>query len=449
MLKELMKPEITELIENRRWHELKGVFASWPPPEIADLLLDIEYQDRAVLFRLLPRDLAADVFSYLEHEDRDVLLRDLNDQETKRLLADMSPDDRTDLFEELPAKVTRRLLNLLNPDDLIEARQLLGYPEESVGRKMTPDFVAVRPDWSIARALEHIRQFGRDSETIYRIYVTEKDGRLLDDIVLKKVILASADSKISELMDHNVASLSAFDDQEEAVRMMERYDLFAIPVVDSQGMLVGIVTHDDVFDISEEEATEDFHKISGMNPVEQTYLSASVWKMWIKRFPWLLALLLANFITAGVITHYESVVQSVVILAAFIPLLIGTAGNSGTQSATLIIRSLAIDEVGIRDWLRVLRKELAVGLMLGIVLGAITYFRGLFEGDSGIGVAVVISMTMLVLLLWANIIGGLLPLILARFNLDPAVISSPFIATVIDVTGIFIYFNIAIWILGL
>ena len=449
MLKELLKPEIKELIHNHKWMDLKDILSSWPAPEIADLVLDIDKYNRVLLFRALPRDLATDVFTYMEHEQREVLLIELTDQETRELLADLNPDDRTSLLEELPAKVTRSLLNLLSPEDLKEARELLGYPEESIGRLMTPDFVAVRPEWTIKDSLNQIRMFGKDSETVNRIYVTDRSGKLLDDILLRNIILANDKQTIADIADYNVVSLSAFDDQEEAVHTMEKYDISALPVVDSEGKLVGIVTFDDIMDISEEEATEDFQKISAINPVDQAYLNASSWRLWSKRFPWLLGLLLANFITAAVISVYSEIIEAVVALTFFIPMLIGTAGNTGTQSSTLIIRSLATNDIEINDWLKVFRKELFIGLLLGLALGCVTYFRGYFEGKDSMNLAIVISSSMLILVIWANLIGALLPMALEKLKLDPAVISSPFIATFIDVTGMIIYFNIAILIMGL
>ncbi len=449
MLKELLKPEIRELIENHRWTELKETLSNWPPPEIAELLLDIDKYSRVLLFRALPRDVSSEVFSFLDHDDREMLLFELTDQETKQLLADIPPDDRTSLLEELPAKATKTMLNLLSPEDLKEARQLLGYPEDTVGRLMTPDFVAVRQDWTISKALQHIRRFGRDSETIYRIYVTDNSGILIDDILLRNIIIAPEDKKVSDLMDFNVVSISAFEDQEEAVQIMEKYDISALPVVDSDGKLLGIVTFDDIMDILEEETTEDFQRISAINPVDQTYLYASPWKLWGKRLPWLIGLLFANFITAAIISFYSEAIEAVVALTFFIPLLIGTAGNTGTQSATLIIRSLAVGDVEIQDWFKVLRKELFIGFMLGIFLGMMTWFRGYIEGKGGLDLAIVVSLSMLILVVWANIIGAALPIVLAKFKLDPAVISSPFIATLVDVTGIIIYFNIAIWYLNL
>lgn len=457
MLKELLKPEIKELIAKRQWNNLKDVLITWPAPEIADLLLDIDKTDRVFIFRSLPRDISADIFSYLEHEQRDSLLHDMTDHETRQLLEDLSPDDRTELLEELPAKVTRRMLNLLSPEDLIEARQLLGYPEDSIGRQMTPDFVAVRPDWTIGKALAHIRQFGKDSETIYRIYVTDKDGKLLDDILLRSFIIADEQKTVSYLMDNNVISVSAFDDQEEAVRKMEKYDLFAIPVVDSVGMLVGIVTFDDVLDISEEEATEDIQKLSAINPVEQSYLSASTQKFWIKRLPWLLTLLLANVLTAYAMESYNHVIHKITMLSNFIPLLIGTAGNSGAQSATLIIRALSLDEINISNWFKILMKELMVGLLLAGVLGLLTFIIGFFLSGSEpvlstfsgqVNFSITVSLSIFIMIIWANMIGSMLPLILGKMKLDPAVISNPLITTLVDVSGILIYFSVAQWLLG-
>lgn len=443
MLKELLKPEIQELIEKHNWNDLKVILSSWAAPEISDLLLDIDKRDKVLLFRTLPKEISAEVFSYLEYEEQDVLIRQFTDQETRELLAGLTPDDRTALLEELPARVTLRLLNLLNQEDLKEARELLGYPEESIGRLMTPDFVAIRPEWTIKESLEHIRKFGKDSETINRIYVTDTKGKLLDDILLRYIILAPETEIVDNLLDYNVVSVSAFDDQEHAVRAMEKYDISAMPVVNSEGQLVGIVTFDDIMDISKEEVTEDFQRISGINPFDASYSNASVWHLWAKRIPWLFFLLVANFLTTGVISFYTYQIEAVVALTIFIPMLIGTGGNTGTQSATLVIRGLSTGDVEIKDWLKVLGKELLVGISLGVVLGLVAYARGMFIDGDNAKIAIVISCSMVILVIWANIIGALFPLLFYKLKLDPAVISSPFISTFVDVTGLLIYFNIA------
>lgn len=448
MLKELLRPEIEDIIKQRRWKDLRIGLDGWEPAEIAELVLDIEKEYKVLLFRALPREVSTQVFSHIESDERDQLLSELTDGETRRLLADMSPDDRTALLEELPAKVTKSLMNMLSAEDLKQARYLLGYPEESIGRLMTPDFVTVQPNYTIREAIEHIRKFGKDSETIYRVYVIDDNGRLIDDILLKNLILAEEDMKISELMDSTFLSLSAFDDREDAVRMLEKYDVLALPVVDSNGYIVGIVTFDDIYDVSEEETTEDFQRTSGINPLDQSYLSASVWKLYGKRIPWLLAMVFANFLTASVISHYDYVTVAFVSLVAFIPLLTGTGGNSGTQSATLIIRGIATDDIRYKDWWIVFRKELVVGLLLGVSLALVAFARGILESNNGLDLAWVISISLVILILWSNIIGSLLPILLHKMKLDPAVISGPVITTIVDVSGLLIYFNIAIYMMS-
>lgn len=447
MLKELLKPDIEELINLRLWTDLREVLELWPPPEIAEFLLNIKKYDRVLLFRALGRELSSEVFSYLEYEQRDELLKELTDQETREILEDLSPDDRTSLLEELPAKVTLRMLNLLSGEDLKEARYLLGYPEDSVGRRMTPDFVAIKEDWTIKQALEHIRKFGIDSETIYRIYIVDNGGKLIDDILLRNIILCDENDNVSKLMDFNVVALSAFDDQEKAVNVMEKYDLSALPVVDSKGLLVGIITFDDVFDIYKEESTEDIQKLGGINPVYQSYVSSSALKLYSKRIPWLLGLLCASFVSATLIKHYDPVNQAFLILASFIPMLIGSAGNTGTQSSTLIIRALSTNDIDSDDWLLVIRKEFFLGALLATTLSSIVFLGGMILGENSFIIAKVVAISMFAMIIWANLIGSLLPMFLAKLKLDPAVISNPLISTILDSTGIIIYYNVAVSIL--
>lgn len=448
MLKELLLPEITQLLENKDWLSLKEGISSWPAAEIVDLLDELENRDKILLYRVLNREVAADVFAEMDIDAQEELLEVLTDKETKELLTNLSPDDRTAVLEEMPAKATRHLLNMLDADDLKEASWLLGYPEDSCGRLMTPDYVELKESYTVKEAIDHIRKYGKDSETLYRVYVIDDNGYLIDDILLKNLILSDENNPITKIMDYNFISVSAYDDQEVAVRYMERYDLFSLPVIDSNGVLLGIVTVDDVLVVSEEEATEDIQKLAGVNPVDQSYISASMWKLMMKRFPWLLVLVLVNFLTATAIDSYQEVTLTLVSLASFIPLLLGTAGNSGTQSSTLIIRSLAIGEVDTGDWFRVLVKEITVGFILGLTFAGIIYLRGMYEGEAVMDVALIVSLSMVILILWANIIGSLLPMILAKVKLDPAVISSPLIATLIDVTGIMIYYNVAIWVIS-
>lgn len=439
--------EVQALIAEQRWLDLREQLSRWPAPEIADLLRELSAAERMLVFRVLPRALAGEVFSYLEHDDQYELLTSLNLEETRLLLANLSPDDRTQLFEELPGQVTQKLLNLLSPNDLKEARQLLGYPEESVGRLMTPDYVAVRPGWTIARALDHIRVRGRDSETIDVIYVTDDQWRLLDAIELRRFILAEPTQTVRSLMDESYVVLSAFDDRERAVEALRRYSLPALPVVDSDGVLVGIVTFDDLIDVAEEEVTEDFHRSAAVEPLRGSYLEIPVFELVRKRVPWLVALVFVNVFSGAAIAAFEETIAAVVALVFFLPLLIGSAGNAGSQSATLTVRALATGDVESSDWWRLLAKELLVALLLGSAMALAVGLLGVIR--VGWQVAGVVSLTMLVLVLMGSLIGMSLPFLLRRLGLDPATASGPLVTSLSDIGGVLIYFSLATWLLGL
>ncbi len=446
MLKNLLMPEIRELLARRDLAELRRSLVVWPAPEIADLILDLEETERALVFRSLPRDLMSRVFSHLDFIQQDELLKALSDEEARHLLADLKPDDRTAFLEELPGRMTQRLLNLLSPEDLRETRQLLGYPEESVGRLMTPDYVAIRPEWTVGQALEHIRHHGKDSETITMVYVTDRSWRLLDAFKLRKLILADPKQKVQDLMDYSFESLSPLDDQEQAVRMIKRYDLFALPVIDSEGILLGIVTADDVLDVAEEEATEDFHKTAAVAPLEANYRGTGIRHLVQKRIGWLLALVVVNLASSGVIAAYEEMLTAAIALAFFIPLLIDSGGNTGAQSATLIVRALATGDIRLGQWRDSILKELATGAVLGVLLGAASGVLGVFRGGWEIGL--VVGLAMCAIVVAANLIGMVLPFILTRLKLDPAVASSPLITSIVDAAGLLIYFFIASLILS-
>ena len=436
---EALKAEVQALLARREWTALRVRLAEVPAAELTDLLFAFSKPDRVLLFRALPRPLAADVFSYLATDEQNTLLTELTDEETRHLLANMRPDDRTHLLEELPGQATQKLLNLLRSADLTEARGLLGYPEESVGRLMTPDYVAVRPEWTVAQALEHIRRKARRSETINTIYVTDDRWHLQDSIEVRRFILAEPEQRVAEIMDYTYICASAFDDREEAVRLMQRYDLTALPVV-SDGMLLGIVTIDDVLDVAQQEATEDFHKTAAIAPV-RSYREADIWTLYRRRIVWLVVLVIVNLISAAVIAAYEEVMAASIALAFFIPLLIGSGGNTGAQSATLMVRALAVGDVQLTHWLRALGKELGVGITLGVTMGAVSYVLGFFFGAPKVGL--VVGLSMVAIVLFANLIGILLPFVLTRLRIDPAVASSPLITTIVDASGLIIYFSIA------
>lgn len=445
MQTELIKPEILELIEARKWATLRDALEDWPAPEIADLLLHLRKEDRVLLFRALPRSQTTDLFSHLEVDQQDDLLRDLTDEETRALLADLPPDDRTHLLEELPGQATQRMLNLLSHEDLREARWLLGYPEDSVGRLMTPEYVAIHPDWTIHESLEHIRRHGSDSETINRVFIIDSRWLLLDDIELRRLILSPPNARVEDLMDHTVVSVSAFADREEAVNLIRRYDQVVLPVVDSGGVLVGIVTVDDVLDVQEEEATEDFHKVGSVGPIRTSLRDAAIGILYRRRIGWLMVLVFMNVFSGAGIAAFESTIAMSVALVFFLPLLIAGGGNAGSQSATLMIRALATGDVEMSDWLRLLSRELAVSILLGLTMAAGVAFISYFRAPD---IILVVTLAMTIIVVWGSLIGMSLPFILTKLRLDPATASAPLVTSLADISGVLIYLSIANWYLG-
>jgi magnesium transporter len=454
MAKVLEHDAAKRLIENRRWNELRTALSSMLAHEVADLLESLDQTDRMLLFRTLPRLQQSEVFSYLQDPQQNELLLSLTNEVARHILANLTPDDRTALLEELPAEVTHRLLTLLSPEDLREARTLLGYPEESVGRLMTPDAVAIRPSWTAQQAIDHIRIHGRDAETVNMIYVVDERGRLVDDLRLRLILLADPQSTIESIMDRKVNALQATDDREKAVRMMQEIDRVALPVVDSQGVLLGIVTSDDVLDVAEEEATEDIQKMGGMEALDTSYLRTSFFDMVRKRGGWLSALFLGEMLTATAMGYFEGEIGRAVVLALFIPLIISSGGNSGSQAASLVIRAMAVEEISLSDWWRVMRREVAAGVALGGVLGSIAMVRILLwpwraklYGPHYPLVALTVAASLVGVVLFGTLAGSMLPFLFRRLGFDPAVSSAPFVATLVDVTGIVIYFSVALVIL--
>ena len=451
---ELIEPEILELLRSGAYSELRAALKGIPAADIAELVGDIEPADAAVLFRFLPRDEAGEVFSYLDHDDQETLVNQLGEAAV-RVVEGMEPDDQARLLDELPAEVAQRLMTSLTPEERRRVQAILGYPEESVGRLMTPDYVRIKPDWTVAQALDHIRRYGRDAETINVVYVVDEGERLIDDIRLRQLLLTDPEKPVKTLMSGNFVTLRADQDQEEAVRMLTRYDRIALPVVDSRGVLLGIVTHDDIADVAEEEATEDIQMLGGVEALEEPYMQATFREMIRKRAVWLCLLFAGQMLTVTVMERVEARLDTVVFLALLVPLIISAGGNSGSQAASLVIRALALEEVTTRDWLRILGKELAVGAALGLILGARGTLRiivwqttGLYDyGEHYPRAAYMVGVTVLLIVTWATLVGSLFPLLLRRIGLDPATSSTPFIATLMDVTGLLIYFGVAVLIL--
>lgn len=454
MLARLLRPDLEDLIRKGDYAAVRAALTELDPPDIAEVLGSFSLQESAVVFRILPRDIAADVFEYLPLERQSELVRTLGDEQLVRILNEMAPDDRTRLLEELPPEVTRRVLSTLTPEELKIARQLLGYPEGSAGRLMTPEYIALRPQMSAAEALDYIRAHARGVETVDVVYVTDDKGRLLADVRLASLVLADPATRVDTVHDETLVSITATTPVEDVVPLFEKYDRVALPVTDTQGILLGIITIDDVLDIAQAEATEDIQKLGGQEALEAPYLEIALPAMIKKRAGWLAALFLGEMLTATAMSFFEKEIERAVVLALFVPLIISSGGNSGSQATSLIIRSLALREVGPRDWFRVLRRELAAGLALGSILGTIGLLRILLwparsrtYGPHYLQVALTVACSLVGVVLFGTLCGAMLPFLLRKLRLDPAAASAPFVATLVDVTGLVIYFTVASFIL--
>ncbi len=451
----LLVPEIASLLDAGEFREVRDALRSLPSADAAEIIAALDGPQPAIAFRVLPRDEAAEVFSELAPETQEALIERLGDERASRVIEEMDPDDRARLLDELPSEVARAIMNRLTPETRAITAAILGYPAESVGRLMTPDYVRVRPDWTVQRAIEHIRQWGRDAETINWVFVIDENGRLIDDITIRSLLLADPLATIDALMDHEFVALVATEDREEAVRMMARYDRTALPVVDSRGVLVGIVTFDDVADVAEEEFTEDVQKLGGMEALGEPYMSVGYASMIRKRGVWLALLFVMQIGTIGVMGLFEGMLARAVVLASFIPLVISCGGNTGSQAATMLVRALALGEVSPKEWMRVAGRELVTGFGLGTMLGvlgvatvSIANALGFVDAGDPIRMGLAVGLSVVVIVTWATMVGSMLPMILRRLGLDPATSSTPLVATLMDVSGLTIYFLVAFAVLG-
>lgn len=454
MYTHLITPEIEELVAKRDFATIREVFEDWAPVDLAELIAELREETRAVVFALLPKDVASETFSYCDFETQQELLHDMARENVAEILNAMSPDDRTQFFEELPANVVQELINTLSPEERSVALALLNWPENSVGRLMTPDYVIAKKHWTVQQALDHIRQYGKDSETLNYLYITEH-GTLVDDLHIRELLLSSPDQYISDMMDYKAESLLATDDQETAVALFRRLDRFALPVVDADNKLLGIVTLDDVLDVAEEQATEEMQRFGAVEALDDPYMEASILDLFRKRAVWLVVLFLGGILTASALTYFENIIDRAVILAILLPMIISNGGNSGSQAATLIVRSLALGEVTLNDWWRIVRREVIIGLMLGTLLGALGYARIVVWGilddtfsTTTLLIGLVVFLSLIAIVVAGTLSGSILPLLMKRLGFDPAASSAPFVATFSDVTGTIIYFTIATLILA-
>jgi len=438
---------IESLLQEHRFPETKEALSTMEPADISEMLLGSPRAKMVLIFRLLPKDLAIEVFEHMEGSEREDLLASFTEKEAAEIIEEMSDDDRTALLDELPAKTVRKLMQHLSPEERKIANRLLNYPEDSAGRIMTAEYIGLKASMTVVEALQHIRREARSKETIYTCFVMDRERHLKGVVDLEDIILAQPETLISDLMDEDPVHVRTTTDQEELARVMSRYDLHVIPVVDLEERLVGIVTFDDVLDIVEEEATEDFELMAGIQPIDEKYLDTGVFILARKRLLWLVICIMAQAISSSVLKKYSLTIESVVALTFFIPLLIGTGGNAGMQSATLMIRGMTLGEIEWKNLGHVFFREVMTGLLLGIPLGLLAIVRA-YMLDTGPSVAMVVAIALVAVVMLGNLAGVALPVIARALRIDPAVMSGPFITTTVDVVGLLVYFEIARHVLG-
>ncbi|MFW6367845.1 MAG: magnesium transporter [Halothece sp.] len=439
---ELVKNQLEKLLESNNLEGAKSLLSVVQSVDIAEAIENLPESMQAIAFRLLPKAEAIEVYEHLDTSVQQALIDEFKRQEVIEIVGQMSPDDRARLFDELPAKVVRRLLADMSPQERQNTALLLGYQEDTAGRIMTPEYISLKENMSIGEALQSIKRRAQASELIYYLYVTDTYRHLLGIVSLKNLVLASEESPLSEIITREVISVNTDTDQEEVARLIRRYDLLAIPVVDKEDRLVGVVTVDDVMDIIEQETTEDIYALGGLQSEGDNYFQTNLLAVARKRVVWLFVLLFTNTFTSGIIQSQEDILNQVVALAAFIPLLIGTGGNVGAQSSTVVIRGLSTDEVRSLGLVQVVIREALAGLLLGLILGVVAMgWAYVLRGE--LNVAIIVGISLVAIAVLASVTGSILPFLFKSLNLDPALMSAPFITTVVDVLGVLIYFSIA------
>ena len=445
-----------ELVESRQLRTLKQMLGDMNEVDIADFLDELSAEQMLLVFRLLPKELAAEVFAYLEDSDnQEKLINALSDQELRDVLRELYLDDAVDIIEDMPANVVSRILRNTDPSTRSQINQLLNYPKDSAGSIMTTEFIALHPDETVAQSFTRIRKEGLDKETVYTCYVI-RSRVLLGVVTVRRMLLSDENTPIRDIMETNLISVHTLEDKELVAQMFSKYDLTALPVVDTDNRLVGIVTVDDAMDVLEEETTEDFEKMAAILPVDKPYLKTSAWETFRSRIPWLLLLMLSATFTGIILTGFESALAACVVLTSFIPMLTGTGGNSGSQSSVAVIRALSLGEVSVSDALAVVWKELRVAALCGVCLAAANFVKMLLidrmlmnNPEVTIPVALVVCLALAATVVCAKVVGCLLPLGANRLGIDPAVMASPFITTVVDALSLLIYFAIATRVLGI
>lgn len=443
-----MDREIFELIETKRYGKLKDIFSQMNAADLAAVFIDVEMRDVIILFRILPKELAAELFVEMEKDMRKELILAFSDKELREVLSDLFMDDTVDIIEEMPAVVAKRILTQTNPDDRKMINQLLAYPEDSAGSIMTTEYVELRRDMTVAQAFDKIRRTGTDKETIYTCYVIDASRHLTGIISAKTLLLSAGDAIIGDIMEENIISAATLDHKEDVAQLFDKYDLLALPVVDKENRLVGIVTVDDAIDVIQEAATEDMEKMAAITPSDKAYLQTGVFETFKARIPWLCLLMISATLTGLVISSFESALSAVAVLTTFIPMLMGTGGNSGSQASVTVTRSLSLGDISFRDIFQVIWKECRVALLCGFALSILNFikilaFDRLYNPDINLIIAVIVSIALFLTVVIAKLIGCSLPIIAKKLGFDPAVMASPFITTIVDAISLILYFVIA------
>lgn len=454
---EAVRVSITEtikvLLEEKKYNTLKDILVTLKPYDIAAIFEELQDEKTPVLFRILPKELAAETFVEMDEDTQEFLIHGFSDNELKEVLDELFIDDAVDIIEEMPANVVKRILKQADKDTRNTINQLLRYPEDSAGSIMTTEFILLRPDMTAEQSIKRIRRTGVDKETIYICYVTDENNKLIGITSVKDLLLSEDDILVADLMEENVISVNTLDDQEKVAQMFSNYNFLALPVVDTENRLVGIVTIDDAIDVIQEEATEDIEKMAAVMPSDKPYMKTSVFGIYQKRIPWLLVLMLSATFTSAIITHFEGALSGAIVLSAFIPMITGTGGNAGSQASVSVIRALSLGEVSFSNAIKVLWKEVRVSILCGITLAAANFAKlmifDLRGVDNGLFIALVVSLTLVGTIIMAKLIGSFLPMLASKFKLDPAVMASPLITTVCDALSLLIYFAIATAILQL
>ncbi len=440
---------LTELLHRKKWQQLKELLDEMNEQDIAELFMELDERDLTLIYRLLNKELAAEVFVNMEPEYQEQLIRAFSDSELREVLDELYVDDAVDLIEEMPATLVKRILRHTDPDMRKSINEILKYPEDSAGSLMTIEYVDLKRSMTVADAFTRIRRTGVDKETIYTCYVTDEKRKLVGVVTAKDLLLSDENAEIREIMEDNIISVNTREDKEVVADLFDKYDLLALPVVDREDRLVGIITVDDAIDVMQEEITEDMELMAAITPTDKPYLKMSVMETVKKRIPWLMLLMISATFTQKIINHFEGALTACVVLTAYIPMLTGTCGNCGAQSSATIIRGLSLGDIEFRDTLKVIFKEFRISFVCGIILAVVNFFKLWLIDQVGVWVAFVVSVTMVAAVMFAKIVGSILPVIAKKIGFDPAVMSSPFISTIVDAVTLLIYFAIASSVLNL